>query len=368
MRKSVWLFATVLSLFLVWSCGSSEGSGGEPEIGKTVDSKVEIVAPIPDTAAPPADAETTEVVPEVVESLAPGDLAALVDQELYTADLIFIAEPRPPGSEHWQAVQDLCKERFEQLGYETSLHDYGSGVNVLGVKPGVDLPDEQVLVSAHYDHIFNCPGADDNGTGVAGVLESARVLSMADYSRTLVFACWDEEELGMVGSYAYALEAKAGGDNIIVAYVYEMIGYRSDEPGSQEIPMGFEYIFPEQIAELEKNEFKGDFLAIVSDDWARDPAELLAAFGKENDLPAFVLELTQDQKNNDLFHDLRRSDHSAFWAAGYPAMMLTDTANFRNTHYHCKEAPDVVSDLDHEFASKIIRATVSSAAETLGIM
>ena len=366
MRKSVWLVAATLVLCF-WSCGSSNGSGGEPEVAKAVDLKKE-ASSVPDTAAPPIDVAKADLPAEVAESLTPADLVALVDQELYTGDLMFIAEPRPPGSDHWQAVQNLCQERFEQLGLETSLHDYGSGVNVIGVKAGVELPEEQVLVTAHYDHIFNCPGADDNGTGTAGVLESARVLSMADYSRTLVVACWDEEELGMVGSYAYALEAKARGDNIIVAYVYEMIGYSNHEPGSQEIPMGFEYLFPEQIAELEKNEFKGDFLAIVSDDWAREPAELLAAFGKENDLPAFVLELTQGQKNNAMFHDLRRSDHSAFWAADYPAMMLTDTANFRNTHYHCKEAPDVPSDLDHEFATKIIGATVGSAATTLGVL
>lgn len=372
MKSVGWLFVIVGLVSCAVRCGSSEEAKGEPEVGKTLDSKTETAAPVPDTAAPPADAAKTEVVPEVVpevvESFTPADLAALVDQDLYYDDLVFISEPRPPGSEHWQAVQDLCKERFEQLGFETSLHDYGSGVNVIGVKPGVDLPGEDVLISAHYDHIFNCPGADDNGTGVAGVLESARVLSMADYSRTLVVACWDEEELGMVGSYAYALEAKAQADDIVVAYVYEMIGYKSDEPGSQEIPMGFEYIFPEQIAELEENEFKGDFLAIVSDDWAHEPAELIASFGKDSGLPAFVLELTQGQKNNAMFHDLRRSDHSAFWAADYPAMMLTDTANFRNTHYHCKDGPDVVSDLDHEFAAKIISATVYSAAETLGIL
>ena len=122
------------------------------------------------------------------------ELVNAVDGARYKADLDFISKPRPPGSAHWKAVQDRCASRFSELGYTVELHAYETGVNVLGVKAGAGRAGEQVVVSAHYDHIENCDGADDNGTGVAGLLETAGVLSKDRFDRTLVLACWDQEE------------------------------------------------------------------------------------------------------------------------------------------------------------------------------
>src|SRR5205085_2928777 len=136
----------------------------------------------------------------------------LVDRAGFEADVISIAAPRTPRTPHWQAVQDLCADRFAALGYEVERHAYATGVNVIGVRTGTKLPAERIVVSAHYDSVPNCAGADDNGTGTAATLEVARVLSLQPHDRTLVVACWDEEERGLIGSSAYVARAKAAGD------------------------------------------------------------------------------------------------------------------------------------------------------------
>src|SRR5690606_20146741 len=138
-------------------------------------------------------------------------LSQCVEAARYQADLEAIAMPREPESAHWQAVQDLCAERLEGLGFTVERHAYATGVNVIGVREGTSEPQRRVLVGAHYDHIAGCAGADDNASGVAGALEAARVLAMASFPRTLVVACWDEEERGLIGSRAYAERARTNG-------------------------------------------------------------------------------------------------------------------------------------------------------------
>lgn len=181
-------------------------------------------------------------------------LVSEVDQQRYEQDLKTVAKARPPGSAHWQVVQDLCVNRLESLGFSVVREDYGTGVNVIGTLKGTTKPDEQVLISAHYDHIAGCAGADDNASGVAGALESARVLaSQPRFDRTLIVACWDEEERGLLGSKAYAQAARDRGDQIVMSYVYEMIGYKDDTPDSQTLPAGIDLLFPAQTAAIIAN-------------------------------------------------------------------------------------------------------------------
>ncbi len=300
----------------------------------------------------------------------PADVAALVEPHRIWSDLVLLSKPRPPGSEQWQLAQDLCADRFAALGYEVSIEPFDmeshSGVNVLGTLPGSGLPDEMVYISAHYDHIADCDGADDNASGIAGVLESARVLAAASYRRTLVVACWDLEELGLKGSRAHTARLKEGSQEVVVSFVYEMIGYRSMEPGSQEIPPGLDLLFPEEAALLAANDYKGNSLVVVADSFAHLPAKNLAFFAEQlTATPVVLLELDQAQKNSPIFFTLQRSDHGAFWLEDYPAMMLTDTAEYRNKNYHCTAGPDSVDRLDRDYAADIVRATTAAAAMTL---
>jgi hypothetical protein len=297
----------------------------------------------------------------------PLELAECVDAAGYAADLEFIAAPREPGSPHWQAVQDLCFERFTEAGFEVDLHTYATGVNVVGRKLGTEFPDEQILIAGHYDHIPGCNGADDNATGTAAVLEVARVLGQREFPRTLVVACWDEEELGLVGAEAYVALAQTAGDQILFNYNFEMIGYYDDAPDSQTVPAGFELLFPDQIEALTANEYRGDFVAVVVDDAGVPHVEPLLSYAETFGLAAVLLPVPADLKNSPLLQDLRRSDHAAFWEVDIPAVMLTDTSEFRYANYHCETGEDNVEFLDYAFATKIVQATVGSAAESLGL-
>lgn len=317
-----------------------------------------------ETATGTDTAETDDPACPVDTPLA---LAECVEHDRYLADLEFIAAPREPGSAHWQAVQDLCVERFTAAGFEVDLHTYATGVNVVGRKLGTDLPDEQILVAAHYDHIAGCNGADDNATGTAAVLELARVLGQRDYPRTLVVACWDEEEDGLIGAEAYVALATQAGDQILFNYNFEMIGFHDDAPDSQTVPDGFELLFPEQVEALTANEYRGDFLAVVVDEAGVPQVEPLVSYAEMFGLATVLLPVPADLKNSPLLADLRRSDHAAFWEVDIPAVMLTDTSEFRYDNYHCQSGEDAVELLNHDFATKIVASTVGAAAESLGL-
>lgn len=293
-------------------------------------------------------------------------LRECVDRAAIETDMQFIAQPRPPGSAHWQAVQDLCKTRLEQYGFSVNVQDYGTGVNVVGIKQGSDKAAEEVLISAHYDHLPGCAGADDNATGVAALLETARVLKDSSFGRTLVVACWDEEELGLIGAEAYAAQARSAGAQITVMYSLEMLGFKSTAPNSQQIPVGIDFLFPEQYAALEQSGFVGDFLTIIPDTSAAPAGARVAAHAAEIGLRTITLEITEELKKNPLAGDVRRSDHAAFWDQDFPAMMLTDTSEFRNPNYHCRDGTaDTVDTLDMQFLTDNTRAVVGSAVDLL---
>ncbi len=292
----------------------------------------------------------------------PEALAECGDLTRFAEDLEFVARPRGPGTEHLSAVRARCAEVFAAAGFEVEAHDYGTGVNVVGVRRGVGKPQEQVFVSAHYDHIAGCTGADDNASGTAAVLEAARVLGQRSYARTLVVACWDEEERGLVGSSAYVDRMARRDERVEASYVFEMIGTNDDRPGSQLVPDGFEFIYPEVAAELDASGYKGDFIALIADDINRDASADLVRHAEAVGLPVQLLELGGEFRESASFADFRRSDHAPFWTHGYPAIQVTDTANFRTARYHCSRGEDDLPSLDMEFAFKTVQAVVGAAA------
>jgi hypothetical protein len=295
------------------------------------------------------------------------ELALAADAQRYADDLAKTAVAREPGSANWKMVQDLCAARLESLGYTVERQAYPTGVNVIGVRRGSKPGALSVIVSAHYDHIQGCEGADDNASGVAGALEAARLLAAAQFENTLVVAFWDGEEGGLLGSEAYSDRAKSRGEPIRAAIVFEMIGYKSDEQGSQTPPPGISLMFPDQYEWLEKRRRRGDFIAFVGDDLAHGTLLGLKKYSETVGLQNVVIELDQSQKSNSLFHTLRRSDHDSFWKNDFPALFITDTSEYRNLNYHCKNGPDSTDRLNHAFALQVVKATVAAAAEELGI-
>ena len=297
----------------------------------------------------------------------PDALADCVEEERYVETLQFVAQTRSPNEPHWQVVQDHLAEQLAAFGYEVDLDIYETGVNVIGRLRGT-MGTSDVILSAHYDSVSDCAGADDNASGVAGALEAARVLAMGDYENDLVIAFWDQEEVGLIGARSYATRAMDRGDDIAANYNFEMIGYTDDTPGAQSVPVGFEAVFPEGYGQVEGNEFRGDFITLVADDLITPGAEAIKAQAERLDLPVVHLELGPELKTSPLLSDLRRSDHAPFWDVDVPAMMITDTSEFRYPNYHCNPAPDVVEDLDHPFSRKVIAATVGAAAQTLVLL
>lgn len=298
------------------------------------------------------------------------EIMRCIDSSRYTEDLANIAVDRTLRSPGHDMVRDYCAKRLKQLGYRVELDSYGTGVNVIGTLEGNGRASEEVILSAHYDsRNAGCPGADDNASGVAGVLEAARVLSKGSYARTLKIALWDEEEKGLVGprglhgSRAYAARAKRERRKIVIAMVFEMIGYRSTEPGSQKFPVWMKKFFPAEMKKIEENGNRGDFICLTLDEKAREYSDIYTGFADAISLPSVVLKVGKGTINN---HDFRRSDHTAFWEQGYPAMMLGDTINYRNKRYHCHNGEiDDISSLDIAFACDTVRAAAATVARIL---
>jgi hypothetical protein len=370
---------STLALLLCAACGAPDSDSAAASTSSATDAGTTqtTAAPTPTTTA--SDATTAEPDPTSGTTAAestgdvdpctasPQALADCVEAQRWQDHIEFIADIRTPGDPHWQAVQDLCADRLSEYGYEVELYDYGTGIDVVGRRLGATAPDQQVLVGAHYDHIDDCHGADDNASGVAAALEVARVLALAEFDRTIIVACWDEEELGLIGAEAYAAAARAADDDILIYFNYDMIGYHDDSPNSQTVPPGFELAFPDAHAELQANMFRGDFITAVAD---AESVAHVTAFGAAADrigLRRSLLNLPAGTESTDVFADLRRSDHAAFWDAGYPAIFLTDSGEFRNPNYHCMGGPDEVSDLNQEFAVNVTRATVEASAVALGL-
>ncbi len=293
--------------------------------------------------------------------------SVLVDQHSYELNLNFISAPRPTGSAHWREVRESSIKQFSKLGYKVEEQNYGSGVNVIAIKQGDGSLKGSIIVSAHYDSTQNCPGADDNASGVAAVLEVARLLSKGNFQRDLVLALWDEEEIDYVGSRAYAKAAKARGEEIHLAIVFEMIGFTSDQPGSQKVPQGLEQIFPNVPSFLTEREGRGDFIALVFNKGAEELVSPLLSSGKSHGLPALGLAVPDQLLTHPGIQDLRRSDHSSFWDVGVPAVMITDTSEFRYPAYHCRNGSDTVDKLNPGFTAKVIQTTADALRKMLGV-
>ncbi len=356
-----------IAIVVVSACGGAKGSAAESSEGTTTN----IVGGSTTSSTGGQTSSGTGAIDDTGDddpcNDSPEALAGCVDADAWADDLVFVAQARVPDSPHWQEVQDLCFDRLTELGYEVDRFDYGTGVDVIGRRPGSAVPDEIVMIGSHYDHIADCPGADDNATGVAATLEIARLLATPAFDRTVMIGCWDEEETGLDGSSAF-VEAQVAAKADIVAYFnFDGIGYWSDADGSQTVPTGFELVFGEEYAALEANKFRGDFIALVTSASAHDAAIALSDQVMALGFRAVVIEIPGGSETSDLFADLRRSDHAAFWDAGFPAVFATDTANFRNPHYHCMGGPDVVDDIDQPFAVAVTGATAAAAAISLGM-
>lgn len=222
---------------------------------------------------------------------------------------------------------------LRKLGWTPKLEKFSDGVNIFAERQGTNKKAGAIIVAAHYDTVANSPGADDNASGVAVMLEAARILGSRPTPRTLQLAFFDQEEAGLLGSKAFVSKA-ARLQNIRGAIVMDMVGYACHIAGCQQYPAGLPVTPPSD---------KGDFLVAVGD---TEHLPLLNAFqNSQTDLPA-VLTLPIPLKGL-LTPDTLRSDHAPFWYQGVGAVLLTDTANLRTPHYH--QPSDLPATIDRDF-------------------
>ncbi|WP_375772561.1 M28 family peptidase [Archangium gephyra] len=221
-------------------------------------------------------------------------------------------------------ARDLMKSRLEAVGLQVRTQEGQRGeltfTNLLADLPGTTHPEEIVLVGAHFDAHY--VGADDNSTGVAGVLELARVLSQYRFERTIRFVGFDLEEPGMIGSGHYVDEL--GEEKLAGVIIFDCIGYYDTRPGSQGSMPGLPA--PDT----------GDFLAIIGNDHSIDLATDLHQLNEHLQFMKLVSVIAPGDGTTSVSvsASLIRSDHAAFWYGGHKALFLTDTANLRNPNYH----------------------------------
>jgi len=206
------------------------------------------------------------------------------------------------------------------------------------------------LLGAHYDTVVGSPGADDNASAVAAMLEVARVLAQLRPSTTLRFVAFTLEEYGYVGSRVCARRARKQNVPLLGMIALEMVGFTSRR---QSYPF---YVDPDQYPE------EGNFIALVGNE---PSAPLLTSV--EESFARFAPELRRASLcvpgKGRLFGDVRLSDHASFWDAGFPALMVTDTAYLRNPNYHRRS--DTLDTLDLDFLYRVTQALVCAVAKEI---
>lgn len=272
------------------------------------------------------------------------------------------------GPRHPQTAPHALHQAAEYLA--ARLAEYGcttngqpfralgkSYFNIVGIKrpPGEPAKDGDapLLIGAHYDTVSGSPGADDNASALAVLLESAYRLKHMLVARPVWFAAFCLEEQGLLGSRAFISGLKQSGQPLNGAIILECVGYTSREAGSQRTPPGVPIPVPTV----------GNFLGIVGNEASRD---LVAAVDRNArrvapTMPTLALAVPG---RGESLPDVRRSDHAAFWDEGYRAVMLTDTANFRNPHYH--QPTDTLDTLDLEFLEGVAEIVAGCIEDLAG--
>ena len=226
---------------------------------------------------------------------------------------------------------------------EESPQASGGKQDNLGLKKQIKKRLPPIVIGAHYDTAPGSPGADDNATGVAVLLELARDIASGPLKYPVQLVAFDMEEYGYLGSSHHAAKYKQQPKSIRLMISLEMLGYCNHNPNSQSYPAGLKYFYPNS----------GNFIALIGT--LRTVPDLINLSGKirKSGQPCEWLPVPN---RGLIVPDTRRSDHVPFWDNGYPAIMVTDTANMRNPHYHRES--DRIETLDLGFLAGVCQGLV----------
>jgi len=234
----------------------------------------------------------------------------------------------------WQALgYEVAEQVFDAMGVQCA--------NLETTRTGNERPEEIILVGAHYDTVQGSPGADDNASGIAALLEIGRCIADTVPGRTLRLVAFVNEEApfffsGTMGSMVYARAARKRGDDIRLMMSLEMLGYYDDRPGSQGYPPLLRYFYPD----------RGNFIGFVSNLRSRGMLNRsVRAFREHSNFPCESLAAPP------VVPGIALSDHLSFWREGYPALMITDTSFYRYRYYHT--AADTPEKLDYDAMAEV---------------
>ncbi|HEY3392605.1 MAG TPA: M28 family peptidase [Lacipirellulaceae bacterium] len=260
------------------------------------------------------------------------------------------------------AAAELVERELVDAGYKVERQKYLAGgdevANIVAELSGGTKKHEIVIVGAHYDTIETTPGADDNASAVAVMIEVARRMRALKPARTVRFVGFACEEpphfhTGDMGSQVYARQCRTRGERVRGMLCLEMVGYYKTGPGSQQVPPAIPRIFHGVLPK------QGDFLAAVGNLRSiRLLRQFRRGFKRAVRFPLFSIALPE------AITEIRFSDNSSFWDQGYPALMLTDTSFYRNPHYHLpSDTPDT---LDYEAMAQVTLGVVGGTCEVAG--
>jgi Zn-dependent M28 family amino/carboxypeptidase len=293
-----------------------------------------------------------------------GSLPSLSDEQVATSANLkkhvtylagSIGERNVIAYQNLESARQYIKDSLDVLGYGVRSQDYTVQMrkvqNLIAEIPGSRRPGEIVIIGAHYDTVYDCPGADDNSSGVAGLLELARLLRKNETARTLRFVAFVNEEppwfqTEAMGSWVYAKQARRLRENIVAAVSIESIGVYADAEGSQKYPPGFGRLYPS----------KGNFISFVGNVESRKLVRAaIRSFRQTTRFPSEGAALPR------AIPGVGWSDHWSFWEAGYPAIMVTDTAPFRNKNYHLPT--DTPETLDYDRMARVVHGLAEVVME-----
>jgi len=245
-----------------------------------------------------------------------------------------------------KASLEYIEDFFKVEGFQVAEQEYSVGgkpvKNIEVEIPGTSKADEIIIVGAHYDSVSGSPGANDNASGVAALLELSRTFKKQNPERTLRFVAFVNEEppyfqTEEMGSLVYARRSRQRGENIVAMISLETIGYYSDAENSQLYPFPFSLFYPS----------KGNFIGFVGNTSSRTIVRRsIKVFREDAAFPS------QGVAAPGSLTGIGWSDQWSFWKADYPAIMITDTAIFRYPHYHKRS--DTPEKLDYERMARVV--------------
>ena len=288
---------------------------------------------------------------------------AQIDKARLKSHVVALTAPGPRSADRVHTIRDsvnYIKAQLTQYGYRPFVELVGTAVpvhdghyafvNILAEHPGAGVFTRVLELGAHYDTVEGSPGADDNASGVAAMLEIARVMAGLRLRQQVRFCFFALEETGRDGSRSHVRQIREHNENLEGAIILEMIGYATDRPDSQATPVRVPLLFWPPAS--------GDFVAVVGNFRS---GGLGNRFEQAAAIYAPGLSYFSANRLGGFFQDAMRSDHKPYWDQGYRAIMLTDTANFRNPHYHLPG--DTTETLNFDFLRKIAQAVAATLLE-----